>query len=130
MASPFSAAPGTVTNYGTIEATAGFSIGVYADDGSTVTNGASGQSALITGYTGVHIAGIGTVTNYGTICGVGGYSVGVSLYGGGLVTNRSGGLIAAEYGISVGIGAGTIVNFGTIFGDEEAVKSGRCCRHR
>ena len=44
------AAAGTVTNYGTIGATGATAsnAGVYAGDGSIVTNGASGYSALIT----------------------------------------------------------------------------------
>ena len=112
---------GTITNYGTIEGTgAGSSnAGVFLDDGSIVRNGASGYTALISGYDyAVRIAGVGTVTNYGTIAGSGAAGHGVYLYGGGYVINQASGLISGGSGIGVGIAAGTVNNYGTITGQD------------
>jgi hypothetical protein len=104
----------TVTNLGTIEATAAFSRGVYESAGATVTNGRSTDtSALIIGAQGIEMELQGTITNSATITGQSG--AGIVTYGG-AVTNS--GLSALIDGVTFGVEAkdntATIRNTGTV----------------
>ena len=119
---------GTVSSFGTIEATGSLVDGVYLATGGRVSNGASGAgTALITaaGY-GVEINGSsGTVANFGSIEGTGSFGVGVYLVAGGSVTNGASGasiglITGGDWGVKIGAAGmtagsgGTLVNFGTI----------------
>ncbi len=115
---------GTVANFGSIELTGGFGIGVYLTAGGSVKNGASGSTAgVITGvHFGILISGSsGTIANFGTIEGTGSVGIGVYLAAGGLVTNGASGSGAALIeggggGVRLVGTGGTVVNFGTIAG--------------
>jgi hypothetical protein len=112
---------GLVQNGGTIIGSAVNSNGVYLGAG-TVNNGQiSDTVALISGGTGVDIAGAGVLTNDGTVLGTA--SDGVYL-GSGSVTNGELGSTAALIeggpsgnGVWIGAGAaGTVTNFASIIG--------------
>src|SRR4029077_717219 len=99
--------------------------GVILAAGGTVFNGATGATgALIQAYeTGIYVGGfegvstgaVGTIVNYGSILSTGAVGRGVRFASGGTLTNR-GVIAAAGTGVSLGSFAGTIDNFGTIFG--------------
>ena len=119
---------GTVTNFGTISATA--FAGVYLRAGGIVTNGAAGTtSALISGSRGISLLGtVGTVTNFGTIQGTGTDDLGILLDSstGASLSNGSHALISGE---QIGIlldsstGVSTVSNSGTIQGTETNTNS-------
>ncbi len=113
---------GTVINAGTISGGMGISVGVALKDGGYVENQATdGTLGLISGYLGGVIAAgaATTVVNQGSIVSTIGY--GVWLMGGGSVTNGASGAVASaaaiyggKYGVYVGDGPGTVINYGTI----------------
>jgi T5SS/PEP-CTERM-associated repeat protein len=110
-------AAGTVINYGSIAASAGYA--VYLDNGGAVTNRISGS---ITGYAGADGVAIrnapGMVTNLGLIASIGGSAIYV--FNSGQVTNQSSGTVAGgNAGVILGIG-GTVVNDGSVSGDNAA----------
>jgi hypothetical protein len=114
----FTNTPGTVINYGAIEANA-YGIGVSIDGGALTNGSASDTTALISGGSGFSSSGVAAVTNYGTIAGIGAYGFGVDLAGGGSVVNHAGGLITggatgvALYGDT---STAAITNYGIIVG--------------
>ena len=114
---------GTVTNFGTIEATLGGN-GVALRDGGRVTNGQSGSTAgLIIGVNAPSVivsVAAGTVSNFGTIR-QNGTSAAVALDQGGTVTNGASGATSALItGLGTGVHADnspiTVTNFGRIIG--------------
>jgi hypothetical protein len=116
------AAPGTVTNFGSVLNT-GAAYALNLTDGGVVMNGiASDTVALIGGAVEIGGAG-GTVDNFGTIGDPAG-ARGVVLLEGGAVTNggtaNTGALIEAGRMAEAGVGvyghSGTVKNFGTIAG--------------
>jgi hypothetical protein len=117
-------APSTVNNLGTVYTT-GLQTGVDLSDGGRVTNGGTANGvALIQGYRGIVITGAaGTVINHATIWptiyryqGAGFYGSiikpSVNMSAGGAVLNDAGADIGA--GVSIGGGAGTVINNGLI----------------
>ena len=113
----------TVVNYGTVSGTdtvaADGGVGVYLGAGGVDNGAASDVTAVISGYSGVEIAGLGVVYNYGSIDGFGGKS-GLGAYvQRGEITN---GVAAGSHATIQGFigaaegGAGTITNWGTIIG--------------
>jgi hypothetical protein len=82
-----------------------------ADNPVTVTGtiAAASQTALY-GTT----PGIWTITNQGLIAS--GSASGISLGAGGTVSNISGGVITGQYGLDFGLGAGTLLNAGSVTG--------------
>ena len=96
-------AAATLSNAGSISATAG--AGADIEAGGSITNLAG---ATISGSTfGVFLTGgSGTVTNAGTISGA---TDGIDLAGGGSITNNSGGSISGSHGISLAAG-GSVTN--------------------
>ncbi len=143
-------AAGTVSNYGTIAASATSADGVLLLYGGSVINQPTGL--IEGGQSGIGISSGGTVTNYGTVVATGVYGGGVSLGAGGLVANfgtvdatgsdgaavslnyggmvvnASGGLLTgANRGIDIGgtsIGAGSVTNYGTVVGGSDGVVLG------
>ena len=109
-----SSTSGTLTNHGTIDASAG-SYGVTFSGNGYVSNAAG---ATISARRGVQIGGAGTVLNAGTLLGIS--SSAVEIYGGGSVTNTVSGSIVGYQGVGLqGVGpgeAGTLVNYGAITG--------------
>lgn len=123
---------GSVTNSGTILGTSTSGSGVYLKQGGTVTNNA--LATVLGGSNGIIIiGGLGTVNNAGTIVGtdVGasagyGKSLGVYLQAGGNVTNTgTASLIAGTAsGVRINGAGGTVVNFGTILGNDMINQTG------
>ncbi len=111
---------GTVTNFGSIGATA--ATAVYLADGGQVTNRSGGT---ITGDQAISITGAaGTVSNAGSVGGGNASGqAGVFLADGGLVTNTSGGTITGFYGVDA-TGAATLTNTsgGTIIGSAAGLR--------
>jgi len=114
-----SSAAGSLTNFGTILASA---YGVRLNAGGDLTNGAAADhGALIEGYYGgVSLAGsIVRAINFGTILATGGNGVddraGGGLFMNGAVTDATA-LIEGYDGFNLD-GAGSVVNYGTIRGD-------------
>src|SRR5262249_24219853 len=127
-------ASATVTNYGTISGPG--VTGVNLTKGGDVTNASgalifsyfvgvqAGNGAMIAGavtnLSGAVIRGgygvrgrFSTVANAGTITGTN--KAGINLYSGGTISNSAAGLInGGTYGISIGNGALTLTNDGTI----------------
>ncbi len=103
---------GTVTNYGTISATAATGLGVGLTLGGSVVNK---SGASITGGGGVYISGgTGTVSNDGKVQAV---NIGIILGSGGRIGNGASGLIkGGNGGIYLDGGLGTVENYGTITG--------------
>jgi hypothetical protein len=120
-------AAGTVVNFGTIlgvQVGTTSSVGVYLNDGGSVTNGSTKDTgALIEGSIAVAATtAAGTVNNYGTLTGLGGtITVGVYLQQGGVVNNGAVGdptaLIQGSAGVVASKASSIIRNFGTIDGD-------------
>ena len=121
-------ASGQVTNLGTITGTEQWTgAGVALDNGGTVVNGAEGgTTARITGGSGAGVFITGgaddSVVNFGTIVGLGDAGRGVALWSGGTITNGSATsagatIYAAQTGIEVFGGAGTVINHGSVRGD-------------
>jgi len=127
------ASSGTIDNRGTLSGTSTLGVGAYLYSGS-LTNGASGSaSGLITGGAGagltadelaaVAFKGGGTLTNFGTLITADPLGAGARFAAGGLVTNGPSGATGAlieggNHGIVFQSGAGTVVNFGTIAGNQ------------
>ncbi|HEV2335207.1 MAG TPA: hypothetical protein VGS13_06910 [Stellaceae bacterium] len=110
--------PGTVINYGMIEANV-YGIGVSIDGGALTNGSASDPTALIAGGSGFSSNGVAAVTNYGTIAGIGAYGFGVDLAGGGSVVNHAGGLITGgAIGVALCGDASTaaLTNYGIVVG--------------
>ena len=109
--------PGTVANYGTIDASSAAG-GVFLTRGGDVTNGAYGT--ILGGY-GVKIQfGPGSVLNEGTIA-ANPTNAAISLLDGGSVTNAVGGTLSGKWGISLqGTSDSTAVNAGTITGGTQS----------
>jgi hypothetical protein len=107
-----SGATNTVTNVGTISATAANGIGVMLASGGTLTNQTGGT---ISGASaGVSIRGAGSVINSGEIEGTAASGNGVVLAGAGTVTN-TGTITGGHSGVYVR-GGGAVTNAGTISG--------------
>lgn len=104
-----------VTNFGTLEGTNQFSVGVYEyDAGATVTNGsAQDHGAFIAGSVGVEFERGATLINSGFVEGRGAAGV---IANGGLVDNKvKTALIQGSFfGIEALDGAETVKNFGTV----------------
>jgi hypothetical protein len=115
------AAPGTVINSGTIQAT-GDAFGVALLSGGTLANGSAKYAgALIEGSDGAYLYLGAKGSNFGTILGQGAAGEGVHLGNGTSFTNGSAGHRAALIEGYVGVdayyqGAVTLTNFGTIIG--------------
>jgi hypothetical protein len=119
-------ARGTVANFGKIKGEGVYGVGVGVAYGGGVINGsATDRRAFIGGYQGVYASrAVATVANFGTIESSGnpyGAGSGVDLARGGIVTNGSTAdttaLIEGGAGVemgSFGVGAGTVLNYGTI----------------
>ncbi len=109
--------PGTVANYGTIDASGG-SAGVFLTHGGDVTNAAYG---LILGGYGVKIQyEAGSVLNAGTIT-ANPTNAAISLLDGGSATNDPGGTLSGKWGISLqGSPTSTAVNYGVISGGTQS----------
>jgi hypothetical protein len=110
-------AAGTVINFGSIASSSGYA--VYLDNGGTVTNQTGGT---ITGYAGAGGVAIrnapGTVINFGSVASFGGSAIYV--FNSGYVTNQSGGIVNGQNaGVILGT-TGTIVNDGSISGNNAA----------
>ncbi len=123
----------TVTNFGTILATAGpdygGSTGVSIFAGDVTNGGAADTAAIIKGFNAVTAGDANKVINFGTMDGTGvgahsGYH-GVLLKEGGYLTNGSTGdptaLIQGAYGVEVQGYAGAVKNFGAILATEAGV---------
>ena len=113
---------GTVTNFGTIVGYVARAA-VYLDGGGVVSK--AGAGALIEGGSGVFAkaGSLNHVTNVGTILGTSsaGQNAGVWLNTGGTVvngsaTNTSALIRGAAYGVQLSSGAGTVFNYGRVFG--------------
>ncbi|MGC2414570.1 MAG: hypothetical protein WA459_17970 [Stellaceae bacterium] len=118
--------PGTVVNYGIIEANQN-GVGVSIDGGALTNGSASDTTALIAGGSGFYSNGVAAVTNYGTIAGIGAYGFGVDLRAGGSVVNHGGGLItggAAGIALYGDPSTATIINYGAIVGGVGIVDHG------
>ena len=113
----------TVKNFGTIQATGGFStFGVRLVTGGVVTNGSlNNNTAMIEGYSGLNLSGTAAATNFGTISGRGDFAgAGAYVNGDDSLTNGAAGHATALIEGFAGVGAygtgNTVTNFGTIFG--------------
>ena len=116
--------PATLRNYGVVEGMGTSGVGVYFDDGGSVTNGAAADTgATIEGF-GIGVAienAAGAVVNFGLIRANGTQTGGGAvLTNGGSVVNGSATDRTAEITGAIGVGiiglAGTVSNFGTIDG--------------
>jgi Hint domain len=116
------AGSGTVSNFATI--IGGGASGVLLQDGGTLTNGASGDTAasVASYFDGVLVhSGQGSVFNYGTILADGvdtpsNKVVGVFLNGGGTVENlaANASIGGVDWGVVVESGSGALENLGSI----------------
>ncbi len=107
---------GTVANFGTILEIGTSGAGVLLGAGGSLTNGYSGSSAgvILAGGNAVDVAGsAGTVTNFGTIDGTGSSVGAIYLGHGGTVTN-SGTLAGEAFGVNISNTSGAVINLGTI----------------
>jgi hypothetical protein len=119
---------GIVSNFGTIETSAGGGPGIELNQGGSIVNGASGSTAasILGAQYGVFgVDGPTTLTNFGTVAasdnGFGFYQ----RFGTATVFNA--GVIGATNGSGVGValqGGGTVVDSGTIEGANTAVRFG------
>jgi hypothetical protein len=118
---------GTVSNFGTITGTGPFGRGIVLEEGGSVTNGSSADTAAYIGandHNAVYIGGAGSssVVNFGAIKGTGpaNLSNGVEIRGGGTVTNGSTAdtkatISGTQHGVYIeGLVASAVNNFGTI----------------
>ena len=112
-------APGTLKNFGTIQASGGYGdYGLSMSGAGSVTNGsASDTAAVIEGYGGVELQG-GVATNFGAIRSLGGYGFGARIAAGTRLTNGSASdktaTIEGHLAVYVGGANATLTNFGTI----------------
>jgi len=127
---------GTIQDVGTGSGVAGVqSNGVQMLGSGSVNNGTGASNrALISGYhDGVDIGGTGTLVNFGTVQSVGNTDtigrtgVGVYFGAGGTITNGNANnptasILANATAVDIEQGAGTVSNFGTIYGDGLAGK--------
>jgi hypothetical protein len=127
---------GTLTNYGTVQATAaagvpGFaSVGAVLADGGSVVNGTTGDPAALISGASVGVVAFGTtatVRNFGTIAGTGAAGRGVWLQTGGTITNGSPNdttalILGAGLNAVYASGGAKVSNFGTIQGARNGVE--------
>ena len=113
---------GTIVNFGTLRNTA-FGDTIYLGAGATGTTIVNQAGGLITGRSAIDTSpataasGGVVIANYGTITNTDSTAADIYLGHGGQITNAAGGLIAGRYiGVSIGGGAGTVINAGTIVG--------------
>jgi hypothetical protein len=113
---------GELTNRGTITGGAGGVGGnqaagfVNAGAGGAGGAGVSAYSASLVNF-GTIAGGVGGQGGLGPFNGVNGTAgVGVTLTGNSVLTNAPGGIIEGYFGVYAGIGADTVVNYGTIAG--------------
>jgi hypothetical protein len=115
----------SVTNFGTIKASALFSSGVYEyGAGAMVTNGGGkDKTALIAGAWGVKLNRSGTVVNAATITGASG--AGVLAHGGAITNAKTSALIkGGAFGIEALSVAETVKNLGTVEATGDASRWG------
>jgi hypothetical protein len=126
----------TLTNYGTVAATAsastpGFaSVGAYLSHGGSVANGSSADTTAAINGASVGVAAFAaplTLSNFGTIAGTGAAGRGVWLQQGGRITNGSATdttakITGAGLNAIYAAGAATVSNFGTVTGGRTGVE--------
>ena len=108
----------TVVNLGAVY---GSTQGIYLKAGGSLVNGSATNTSasIMSAYHGVEARGLISINNFGTIAAKKNHGDGVYLGAGGSLTNgldkdRTA-LIQGQYAVNM-VGAGTIANFGTIYG--------------